>query len=234
MQIRAWNALRRFWGSDVSLSAFLGVLVVLLFVAPSLAVRDGNGRSIPVDVVFTALLISGVAAISVSQAVRIALVVLVFAATIVRWASFPPGATAAAGLVSIAAMALVVLVQAFRGGPVTVHRVQGAVAAYLLLGLAWSLAYDLVASYDAGAFTGPASAAGDGTRFAYFSFVTLTTVGYGDVTPVHPAARSLAMAEALTGQLYPAILLARLVSLSTTGETTTPPGGTPPFRPGQP
>ena len=54
-----------------------------------------------------------------------------------------------------------------------------------------------------------------GPTSIYFSFVTLTTVGYGDVTPVDPVARSLAVAEALTGQLYPAILLARLVSLAT-------------------
>jgi hypothetical protein len=50
----------------------------------------------------------------------------------------------------------------------------------------------------------------------YYSFVTLTTVGYGDITPLHPTARSLAMAEALIGQLYPAILIARLVSLRIT------------------
>ena len=49
--------------------------------------------------------------------------------------------------------------------------------------------------------------------FAYFSFVTLTTVGYGDITPVHPVARMLAVGEALVGQLYPAILIGRLVSL---------------------
>jgi hypothetical protein len=55
---------------------------------------------------------------------------------------------------------------------------------------------------------------GDTSRsWTYYSFVTLTTVGYGDITPVHPLARSLAVFEALTGQLYPAILLARLVSL---------------------
>jgi hypothetical protein len=50
-------------------------------------------------------------------------------------------------------------------------------------------------------------------RFVYFSFVTLTTVGYGDITPVAPMACSLAMLEALLGQLFPAILLARLVSM---------------------
>ena len=52
----------------------------------------------------------------------------------------------------------------------------------------------------------------------YFSFVTLTTVGYGDITPVATSARSLAMLEALTGQLYPAIIIARLVSLQTSSQ----------------
>jgi voltage-gated potassium channel Kch len=117
--------------------------------------------------------------------------------------------------VSIAAMAAVVLAQTFRAGPVNVHRIQGAVAAYLLLGLAWTLAYELVAFRAAGAFSGTGLGGAERPDFIYFSFVTLTTVGYGDVTPVDPVARSLAVAEALTGQLYPAILLARLVSLAT-------------------
>ena len=47
----------------------------------------------------------------------------------------------------------------------------------------------------------------------YFSFVTLTTVGYGDITPLLPAARSLAISEALVGQLFPAVLIGRLVSM---------------------
>jgi len=47
----------------------------------------------------------------------------------------------------------------------------------------------------------------------YYSFVTLTTIGYGDIVPAHPVARSLAMAEGLVGQLYPAILIARLVAM---------------------
>ena len=51
------------------------------------------------------------------------------------------------------------------------------------------------------------------TNLIYFSFVTLTTVGYGDILPVHPVARSLCNLEAISGQLYPATLLARLVSL---------------------
>ena len=77
----------------------------------------------------------------------------------------------------------------------------------------------------AGAFSGSGFGGAERPDFVYFSFVTLTTVGYGDVTPVHPLARSLAVAEALTGQLYPAILLARLVSLATDSTKADPDPG---------
>ena len=55
------------------------------------------------------------------------------------------------------------------------------------------------------------------SKLIYFSFVTLTSVGYGDIVPVHPFARSLANIEAIIGQLYPATLLARLVTLEHQG-----------------
>jgi hypothetical protein len=110
------------------------------------------------------------------------------------------------------------MVKAFRAGPVNVHRIQGAVAAYLLFGLTWAAAYQLVAALAPGAFASAQPLAVQDPRvWTYYSFVTLTTMGYGDVTPVHPAARSLALMEALTGQLYPAVLLARLVSLHAAG-----------------
>jgi len=98
---------------------------------------------------------------------------------------------------------------------VTAQRVQGAVAAYLLLGLAWAAAYAFVAALAPGAFATARPESTHSRSYLYFSFVTLTTLGYGDITPVHHAARSLAMLEALTGQLYPAILIARLVTLHT-------------------
>jgi hypothetical protein len=209
-----WRAFRRFWESDSGLSVFLGLLVLVLFVLPPLVEPEGGMRGLVVDVGLSVLLLAGVAALSTHPAVRAALFVLVIGALAVRWGPFSAPATAAAALVSVAAMAFVVLGQAFRSGAVNIHRIQGAVAAYLLLGLAWALAYELVDLLAAGAFSGTGSAGPARSRFVYFSFVTLTTVGYGDVTPVHPAARSLALTEALTGQLYPAILLARLVSLA--------------------
>ena len=221
MRRGAWRALRRFWENDLGLSVFLGLLVLVLFVLP-LAEPQGKGRGLVLDTAFSALLLAGVAAFSVRPALRAVLFALVVGTTAVRWIAFSPAATAASALVSVGAMAFVVLVQTFRAGPVNIHRIQGAVAAYLLLGLACAQAYELVALLATGAF---AIASADPRRhvFVYFSFVTLTTVGYGDVTPVHPVARSIAIVEALTGQLYPAILLARLVSAAGSRGAGAPP-----------
>ena len=117
-------------------------------------------------------------------------------------------------LASLFVFLVVVLTLTFRSGVINFHRIQGAVAAYLLLGVLWAHAYALLASLRPDAFSG-ARIAGEGPRgFLYFSFVTLTTVGYGDILPLHPVARSLAMLEAVIGSLYLAILVARLVSLS--------------------
>lgn len=97
---------------------------------------------------------------------------------------------------------------------------------YLLLGLLWALGYQLIETLLPGSFRfmEEHDAAGSFIKhgFAYFSFVTLTTVGYGDITPVHPIARTAAIGEALVGQLYPAILIGRLVSLQISARA---PGG---------
>jgi hypothetical protein len=112
-----------------------------------------------------------------------------------------------------------VLANVLRAGRVTPHRIQGAVAAYLLLALIFAFAYSLTEILAPGSFHLPAPivAAPAGAErmgeLVYFSFVTLTTLGYGDVTPASPSARTLATLEALVGQLYLAILIARLVSL---------------------
>jgi Ion channel len=92
-----------------------------------------------------------------------------------------------------------------------------AVAAYLILGLLFAIAYILVGRVLPGAFsfgTGPESShAMNRFNAYYFSFVTLSTVGYGDISPVAKVARMLAATEAMTGMLYMAVLIARLVSL---------------------
>src|SRR5580698_10592603 len=124
--------------------------------------------------------------------------------------------SASGRLLAIAVLSLVIARAVFGDGRVTWHRVQGAVVLYLNFALFFFTVYRLIVVLAPDAFKGlpPVGAEhGSGAALLYFSFVTLTTVGYGDITPLHPMARNMANLEAVIGQLYPATLLARLVSL---------------------
>jgi len=111
-----------------------------------------------------------------------------------------------------------ILIRVFHEGPINVHRIAGAVAVYLLIGFLWGGLYLIIGLLFPGAFsfTHPPLSGNIPdlqAKLVYFSFVTLTTIGYGDIHPVHPAAQNLAVLEGLVGQLFPAILIARLVSM---------------------
>jgi voltage-gated potassium channel len=114
----------------------------------------------------------------------------------------------------------------FSKGRMTTDRVAGAISVYLLLGLLWALAYGVISAADPEAFKGLQSfsmeESGVQQDFVYFSFVTLTTLGYGDMSPVSGFAKSLAWLEAVFGQLYLAVTIARLVSLELAHETHPP------------
>ena len=122
----------------------------------------------------------------------------------------------AAWLIAGLALSVVVARAVFRPGRITYHRIVGAVLLYLIIGLTFVALYGFVALAAPEAFTNLPALHGDfavSADLIYFSFVTLTTTGYGDIAPLHPFARSLANVEAIIGQIYPATLLARLVTL---------------------
>ena len=101
-------------------------------------------------------------------------------------------------------------------GRITSHRLQGAVVLYLTLATIFAAAYGLIWELSPGAFANLLAPVGSpvevGTML-YFSLTTLTTTGYGDIVAVDPFARSLANLEAVVGQFYLAITVARLVTL---------------------
>jgi hypothetical protein len=212
-----WSAWVRFWSTDRSLSALLLLLLVVTFMLPPLTASDAR-RSLTADGVFSLLLLAGIGS-AWSEGRRVfGIVALLTAGALAGrwWVRFTSGGeavawNAASDVIVLAAFALVVLAKVVRPGTVTSQRIQGAVAVYLLFGLVWANAYEWTELTHPGAFHG-ATGTGIGP-WIYYSFVTLTTMGYGDIIPVHPIARSLAAAEALTGQLYIAILISRLVAL---------------------
>src|SRR5262249_32785669 len=97
---------------------------------------------------------------------------------------------------------------AFAPGKITYHRVIGAILLYIAVGVVFVALYTLIGAQDAKTFAGLKVKDRDSllSDMIYFSFVTLTTTGYGDIAPVHPIARALCNVESIIGQLYPATL----------------------------
>ena len=108
-----------------------------------------------------------------------------------------------------------ILWRVLRSEHVTGDTLCGAIAVYLMIGLTWSLAHLLLEHLQPGSYRVVAAGlqGASGKDLLYFSYVTLATVGYGDVVPVSDGARSLAMVEGLCGTVYMAILVARLIGL---------------------
>lgn len=114
--------------------------------------------------------------------------------------------------------AVLIVVSIFRRQALSLDGIFGAICGYLLLGMAWGVLYSMLdtawpESFEVGSRLAEQARA-DQSRinlFTYYSFITLTTVGYGDVTPLSTPARTCAWLEALTGQFYLAVLVAGLV-----------------------
>jgi voltage-gated potassium channel Kch len=217
---RSLERLRGVWGTEVGLSVFTALLALDVFVVSPLANLGLLGTGL-IDSIFSLLLICGVLALHQGRILRVFLVSIVALALAFRWLGswLPVSGLQAVGfflaVVALGCFAAIVLKRVFEPGEVTRHRIHGAVCAYLLFGLMWAAAYAFIEHALPQAFSvarGTEPAEQLVARFVYFSFVTLTTVGYGDITAVHPLARTLVIAEALTGQLFPAIIIGGLVS----------------------
>ena len=218
MHSKARDLLVQGWRSEANLSLFLFLLILVGFVLPSLGSEKHN-ETLYSDIVFTVVLVVG-SAIAWGDRRVFVLTSLVSIVTIaVWWATWwwPTNTLilwrVSTGLAAILTITAVLLWQVFRSGPVTVMRVQGALAAYLCLGFGWAHAYHLAALLDPGAFNSAGSNVSLVSTWVNYSFGMLTTVGYAGIVPVHSLAHSLGSAEAVTGQLYLAVLVARLVSM---------------------
>jgi hypothetical protein len=175
-------------------SALLSTVVVLFIV---LAIIILSGKREVTFIILTAIVV-GQAAVLISGQDRLLLTTWLNAGT---------------KLLAVVALSWLVLTVVFGPGRVTLHRVRGAIILYLNIAVAFSILYELAVALSPGALSGIASGtsqAGLHANTLYFSFTTLTTTGYGDITPIQPIARSLAT---LIGQLYPTTFLARIVTL---------------------
>ncbi len=209
------------------LSAFLFLIIFAMFIAPFI---ESVAAKLLSSLVFSLLMVTGVFSISHHPVARLLAGVVACTGIALRWLThIAPSPeiliwNSIVTLVFMVMLTMVIITKVFSdSGTVTRQRILGAIAAYLMFGITWSVLYGLLDQIIPGAFSHSANraldSAGHQASIAYFSFVTLTTVGYGDITPTHEISRMFMIMEALTGQLYPATLLARLVSLEVSSRT---------------
>lgn len=204
----------------VSAISFLAALVLMLVVTPFF--RGLRGGPLYEAVLFTVVMCTGL--IASGSRSKLAFLLVSFALVSVWLNQLWPKECPAFTFILPAVAFLGVVIASLLGFIVRAKRVDAnvlcaGISIYLILGFLWGLAYTLVAQVnpDAFSYNTPGTATTmSGFTATYFSFMTLMTVGYGDITPTADVARMLAMLEAMTGTLFFGVMIARLVSLYTT------------------
>ena len=205
-------------GSQINLSVFLGLLVLTVLVMPALGFASYHARLYG-DIVFSVVIVTGILIGWDERRLFPVAVCTGIIALSVTWASWWIATNSLElwrevfTILAVVMIQWVLMVQIFRPGPITAVRIQGAIAVYLLFGISWAYGYVILMHLNPHAFQSTIGISQSPAEWMYFSFVTLTTLGYGEITPLSTPARSLAIGEALTGQLYLAVLLARLVAM---------------------
>jgi hypothetical protein len=208
----------------LSVAHFL-VALVIVFVSLPFVEELPAGRVIQ-DAMLTIVLTSAVLAVGGRHRTVLAwAVILVAPALAGRWIDrllpelLHPAVTATASLVFVAFVITQLLTFIFRAVRVDSEVLCAGVASYMMLAVLWANAYVLIWDlnpYSFGFTSGPPPADGMKTfNSMYFSMITLSTVGYGDIVPLTRTAKMLAMMEAATGTIYIAVIISRLVAMYT-------------------
>jgi hypothetical protein len=215
-RLRDWQERLR----EPSLSVVLGLQVLVMFVIGPLT---GTSLTFPLIIQLFVVLIALVSILMVAEgsAAR-AFTTTAFGATLIGWAlraffptplSFSIAETIAV-LLSIATITVTMGRIVLGEGRVSLHRLQGAIAIYLNIALAFGFIDNLILRYWPDAYSNISGGRRDHLgEMLYFSLTTITTTGYGDLAPIRPVARGMANLEAVTGQLYVAMMISILVGL---------------------
>jgi hypothetical protein len=224
------DTLRRiFLGSrERTYSYLLIAILLLLFVTPF--ITDSVGLSWLDDYLIIVVLLAALNNAATHRRHVMVGIVLGLLAIVARVASAHIEELPKSGHAAVTASTLVflgyvvwhILNDVLRGRRLTAEKIIGAIVAYLMIGMVWAMAYMLVELFEPGSLRVPEDVVSlvraDPNEqpisvFVYYSFVTLSTLGYGDLTPVTATARTLSWVEAVVGPLYLAILVARLVGI---------------------
>jgi voltage-gated potassium channel len=196
------------------------LLISLFFMISFRPFLDGLvGATLLADILLSCVLLSGIYALSKQQLVLHTACALAFFIFLFKVVYYAYGnqriftLQIVLSMLFIAQMLIMILKHLLTEKEVTGDLIMGGACAFVLLGLVWAFAYYLLEIYQPNSFKGIEKRSDDMWDFFYYSFVTLTTLGYGDILAVSKQARGLTVLEAIIGQLYLAIMISRLVSL---------------------
>ena len=198
------------------LLALIGLILIMPYTHADIVSRVG------LSILGSLVLIAGAYAIGRSRQMVVASFGLAILAIVLQWSALLSRVPVLFGLAGIAYIAFLgltigeVLRYLLRRGPVTADKLHGALAGYIMIAFLWAFLYAIVEVFAPGSFNFPHTDSTDPHAFfrlLYFSFTTITTVGFGDITPVSDQARSLVMIEEFVGVFFVGILIARLAGL---------------------
>jgi hypothetical protein len=214
---KIFSKLIRFWNEDRSLTIMLLLLLFFIFVFVPI-LNPGTGGQVFLKIIYSVIVVTGILSVLQHKKYVIIICTLAVIDVLIYWLSDANSSWSILIANDLSAIlfnlffATAILIKTFKPGDITFQRIEGSIVVYLLMGLVFAFIFHTIYLFEGESSFNNIGGA-DIKGFLYYSFTTLTTVGYGDISPVHPLARSFANLEALIGQLYPAILIARLVSM---------------------
>lgn len=220
MIVKKDRFLYRFWTQEKGLSGML----ILLFIMHFIIIPFFGSYTrfvVAVNIFWMLFLFAGILALSKHKKQALIISIIPFLFIVTQWINYFEHnifILFADLILSIAIMLLLitlVLIKVLEPGPVTTYRIVGSIVVYMLLVHFWSTLYLFLFEHIEGAFQITESkftSNSDLASFMYFSYICITSTGFGEIVPLHPLARSLVQIEVLTGVLYPVILIGRLVS----------------------
>lgn len=212
--------LNRLWDQENGLSGMIIILTIMQFVFIPLF-GSYSSFMVILNIFWMLFLMAGIFSLATSnkQALLISIIPVLF--IVFSWLNVfikTPFVLAVELILSICTFSLLiilVLVKVFEPGPITAHRIIGSIVIYMLMAQLWTVVYVFFYEHISGSFQlslPPFESNSTQANFLYFSYVTISTTGFGEILPLHPFARALVNLEAIFGVLYPVVLIGRLVS----------------------
>jgi len=201
---------------------FLILLVAICLILILNPFLLGFGRlRLVLEILFTLLLLSGAYAVSQRKRIFICSLFLLIPVMFLHWMNYFEKSAMGSMMADLLAgvffayVAIIILAYLIQESEVTMDVIMAAVCIYLLMAFFWSSVFSVLEYFQPGSFQLADRTGSAFQDFTYFSFVTLTTLGYGDIVPLLLPAKTLAAVEAVMGQIYIATLVARLVAIHT-------------------